>query len=118
MLCCSWTDGQGTASGEKPRTVTGCNIPEMLNSPLAIVQHRKVSGEGERKCTSLRLQEEQCPVSSDPHPEKKLSGCSIIIQNISDEMREEGSSWQQHKSGAGRELKHAEKSLCLGIKFI
>lgn len=39
---------------ESPRTVTGHNMPELFKSPFIIVQHRKLSGKGRRKCTSLQ----------------------------------------------------------------
>lgn len=68
MLCCSQTDGQRTASGGKPRTATSYNVPELLNSPFVIVQHRKVSGKGKRKCTSPHFREQQCTVFSNSHP--------------------------------------------------
>lgn len=51
--CCSQTEEKSL--GETPRTVTGRNVPELLDLLLVNVQHRKVSGRGKRKCTSPHL---------------------------------------------------------------
>lgn len=55
VLCRSQMDGQRTAFGGKPRSVTVRNMLELLNLLFIIVQHRKVSGKGKRKYTSLHL---------------------------------------------------------------